>query len=78
MAEDPLAQDMAKTALFAWGNLVATLVQTMREADVPNSLIHGVLDRLQDANNTVLSSKGGKDLLQEMVDGARAGLPSND
>ena len=51
---DQTARDMANAAFFAWGNLLGTIVDTMGQADVPESLIHDFLDRLCEANESVL------------------------
>lgn len=75
--EDPIARDMAQTALVAWANLVGTLVATMREADVPTDLIHGVLDRIERANEATIA-KPGRDFLRPLLETVRETLPSND
>lgn len=51
---DQVARDMASAAFFAWGNLLGTIVDTMGQANVPESLIHDFLDRLCEANESVL------------------------
>ena len=40
--------------MIALGNLVASIVDTMREADVPNDIVHGFLDRLDRLNAMTL------------------------
>ena len=66
MSEDAVARDMGMTALRAWGSLVCVLVETLDQAEVPPSLIHGILDRLHGAN-AALNEGSAQDFLAGML-----------
>jgi len=74
---DETARDMGRAALFAWGNLVGAIVDTLRDADVPAPLIHGILDHIDDANRAVLKGSAQEAYLS-LVAAIRRDIPGND
>lgn len=62
---------------MALANLVATLVDTMRNADLPNDVIHQFLDRLESLNGMTLSGEPSI-VMDDVVEIVRRSVPTND
>lgn len=77
MAKDGKARHRNRITVMALANMIAAIVDTMREADVPNGIVHGFLDNLERMNVLTLSGQPGM-LMAEFVEIVRATVPSND
>ena len=74
---DRYARQQGRLTIVALANLIATVVDTMRAADVPNDIVHHFLDRLESLNDLTLTGLAG-DLLGDVVAVVRATVPGND
>lgn len=77
MVKDKKARDRAHNAMIAWANLVASIVLTLRDADVPNVFVHGFLDRLEESNEVMLWGREGA-FAEDLIGVIRKMVPDND
>lgn len=77
MAKDRKARAENHVTVMALANMLAAIVDTMREADVENSIVHSFLDRLEHMNAITLSGMPGA-ILENLVNIVRGTVPSND
>ena len=77
MAKDRRARAENHVTVMALANLLAALVDTMREAGVENGVIHSFLDRLEHMNAISLSGMAGE-ILENFIEIVRGTVPSND
>ena len=68
---------MATDGMVAWANLVGAIVQTLKEAEAPNSFIHQLLDNLDEANASALSDRG-QEFALDITGVFRLMVPGND
>ena len=62
---------------MALGNLIAAVVDTMRDADVPNSVVHAFLDNLDRLNELTLYGDVSSVML-DITEIVRSTVPDND
>lgn len=62
---------------MAFGNLVAAIVDTLRDADVRNDVVRGFLDKLDRLNALTLFGQAGG-VMSDIVDVIRETVPGND
>ena len=77
MAKDIKAREKARLSIIAIANLVAAIVDTMRDMDMPNDIIHALLDKFDSLNEATVWGAPG-DLLAEIVEIVRSTVPGND
>lgn len=63
--------------VMALANLLACIVDTMREAGVANDVVHSFLDRLERMNGITLSGMAGE-IMGDFVAIIRGTVPGND
>lgn len=54
MVKDRKARLAAQNVMCAWANLVGSIVEALKQADVPECYIHYFLDKLEAANEATL------------------------
>ncbi|WP_294312794.1 hypothetical protein [uncultured Sphingomonas sp.] len=77
MAKDRKARAEARITVMALANMTAAIVDAMRDAEVPNHVVHTFLDRFDTLNDFALYGPPAK-ILGEMVALVRATVPDND
>lgn len=77
MAKDKRARDEGRVTVMALANLIAAIVDTMREAEVGSDVIHAFLDRLEHLNAITLSGIAGA-IMIDFVEVVRGTVPAND
>lgn len=77
MAKDRKARAENHVTVMALANLLACIVDAMREADVPNDIVHSFLDRLEHINAITLSGLAGE-IMSDFVAIVRGTVPGND
>ena len=77
MAKDKFARREGRVTTMALANLIATIVDTMRDADVPNDVVRLFLDKLDRLNAMTLFGEAGC-VLADVVDIVRGTVPDND
>lgn len=77
MGKDKHARREDRVTVMALGNLIASMVDTMRDADVPNHVVHRFLNRLDRLNASTLYGDAGVVML-EITDVIRDAVPGND
>ncbi len=77
MAKDRKARAETHVTVMALANMLAAIVDAMRDVDVPNDVIHGFLDRLDRLNAISLFGMPAA-LLKDFVEIVRGTVPGND
>lgn len=77
MVKDRKARANNRITVMAIANMLAALVDAMREAQVGNDVIHVFLDSFERMNTLTLTGPAWS-ILSEFVDVVRATVPSND
>lgn len=77
MGKDRKARIQGRVTVIALANLVAALVDTMRECRVANDVVHSFLDRFDEMNWVSLSGQPAE-VMDEIIGIVRAAVPSND
>lgn len=77
MVKDRKARANNRITVMAIANMLAALVDAMREAQVSNDVIHVFLDSFERMNTLTLTGPAWS-ILSEFVDVVRATVPSND
>lgn len=77
MVKDRKARAGNHFTIVALANIVAMLVDTMREADVPNDVVHHFLDGLERMNALTLVGSAA-DFMDFLVVTLRGTVPGND
>ena len=77
MAKDKKARNEGRVTVMALANLIAAIVDTMREAEVGSDVIHGFLHRLDHLNAVTLSGIADA-IMVDLIDVVRSTVPAND
>ncbi len=77
MVKDKRARRNNRITLMALANIVASMVDAMRFADVPNDVIRHFLNNLEELNCITLDGPA-YDLMESIVEVVRSTVPSND
>lgn len=77
MGKDTKARRGNVLTVMALANLMAAIVDTMREAEVPDDLVHTFLDRLERMNALTLSGTAAH-IMSDFVGVIRGTVPAND
>lgn len=77
MAKDRKAREMGGLTLAAFGVIICSIVDVMREAGVPNNVGHAFVDRLEIGFTEVLWGDALSSMY-ELIDIIRTKMPSND
>ena len=77
MVKDRKARAQSQITVMALANMTAAIVDAMRDADVPNHVVHTFLDAFDRLNGIVLSGPAAV-MLDEIVEIIRATVPDND
>lgn len=77
MGKDRKARELGRVTVMALANLIATLVDTMRQADLPNDVVHQFLDSLERLNGMTLSGEPAI-VMGDVVEIVRRSVPMND
>jgi hypothetical protein len=77
MGKDKKARAQNRITVMALANMIAALVDALREADISNEVAHNFLDHVDLMNSASLSGMP-QGLLRDMIKVIRATVPSND
>lgn len=77
MGKDKRARAEVHITVMAIANLIAAIVDTMRNADMPPHAVFGFLDELERLNGITLWGAPGL-VLDEIIHVVRRSVPSND
>lgn len=77
MRKDKKARRANEMTVVALGNLVAVIVDTMRNAQVPNEVVHHFIDELADLNAITLNGEAA-DFMAYIANVLRGSVPVND
>ena len=77
MAKDRKARAETHVTVMALANMLAAIVDAMRDVGVPNDIIHGFLDRLTVLNSVSLSGMPAA-IIGDFVDVIRGTVADND
>jgi hypothetical protein len=77
MAKDKKARAENHVTVMALANMLAAIVDAMRDGGVPNDIIHGFLDRLTVLNSVSLSGMPAA-IIGDFVDVIRGTVADND
>lgn len=77
MGKDRKARVQGRVTIIALANLVAALVDTMRECRVANDVVHNFLDRFDERNWVSLSGAPAA-IMDEIIGIVRRSVPGND
>ena len=77
MAKDRKARDEARITVIALANMTAAIVDAMRDANVPNHVVHTFLDCFDDLNSFALHGAPAI-ILGDIVEIVRATVAHND
>ena len=77
MVKDRKARAEARITVMALANMTAAIVDAMRDAEVPNHVVHTFLDSFDRLNDFALSGPPAV-ILGEMVAMVRTTVPGND
>jgi len=77
MGKDKKARRETRLTVVALANLTAAIVDAMRDAEVPNHVVHTFLDGFERLNDFTLSGPPGM-ILSDIVGLLRATVPDND
>lgn len=77
MAKDRKARNEVRLTVIAIANVIAAIVDTMRDGNVPNDVIHTFLDRLERMNQATMEGVAGM-VLADVVEIIRGTVPDND
>jgi hypothetical protein len=77
MAKDRKARDEARITVIALANMTAAIVDAMRDAEVPNHVVHTFLDCFDDLNSFALHGAPAV-VLGDIVEIIRASVAHND
>lgn len=77
MTKDKQARRDNRITLMAMANMLAAIVDALREADAPNSVTHAFLDKFDRLNTMTLTGYPAV-LMAEFVDLMRTTVASND
>ncbi|WP_271300660.1 hypothetical protein [Sphingomonas sp. CV7422] len=77
MVKDRKARAEARITVMALANMTAAIVDAMRDAEVPNHVVHTFLDAFDRLNDVVLSGPPAM-ILSQIVEIVRATVPDND
>ncbi len=75
--KDKIARERAHNAMIAWANLVASIVLTLRDTEVPNGHIHSFLDKIEESNEMTLWGREGA-FAEDLISVIRTMVPDND